>query len=79
MKLLSLEDVCEYFGNSGEKLQNKGDQTWFIDDQNNIKRQAKYENDFHWWRLRSPGYYGRTSASISSNGYICLLYTSRCV
>lgn len=68
--LLSLEEVCEYFGDSRTNLQNKGNQRWFIDDENNGKRQAKYENDFHWWRLRSPGYYGRTSASVNSKGYV---------
>lgn len=68
--LLSLEEVCVYFGDSRSKLQNKGNQTWFIDDENNSKRKAKYHNDFHWWRLRSPGYYGRTSASVSEEGYV---------
>jgi hypothetical protein len=68
--LLSLEEVCQYFGDSRTKLWNKGNQRWLIDDQNNGKRQAKYGNDFHWWRLRSPGYYGRTAASISHNGHV---------
>ncbi len=66
--LLSLEDVCEYFGDSSVKLRNKDSQRWAIDDENNGKRQAKY--DFHWWRLRSPGYYGRTAASVSANGNV---------
>lgn len=68
--LLSLEEVCAYFGNSNARLQDKGSQTWYIDDENNGNRQAKYGDDFHWWRLRSPGYYGRTAASVSSNGYV---------
>ncbi len=68
--LLSLEEVSEYFGNSKTKLQNKGKQRWYIDDQNNNERQAKYGNNFHWWRLRSPGYYGRTAASVNINGNI---------
>ncbi|RZK03934.1 MAG: hypothetical protein EOO43_22870 [Flavobacterium sp.] len=68
--LLSLEEVCEYFGDSQTRLHNKGNQTWLIDDENNSNRQAKYNNEFHWWRLRSPGYYKRTSASISSNGHV---------
>ncbi|MDJ1472148.1 DUF6273 domain-containing protein [Xanthocytophaga flava] len=68
--LLSLEEVCEYFGDSKAKLQHKDSQTWYIDDENNSKRQAKYGNDFHWWRLRSPGYYGRTAASITKDGYV---------
>lgn len=68
--LLSLEEACVYFGDSSKNLLNKGSQRWHIEDENNRKRQARYGNDFHWWRLRSPGYYGRTSASISSNGNV---------
>lgn len=68
--LLSLDEVCKYFGDSREKLRSKDHQKWQIDDEHNGKRQAKYGNDFHWWRLRSPGYYSRTSASVSKNGYI---------
>jgi hypothetical protein len=68
--LLSLEEVCKYFGDSSENLLNKGSQKWYIADEHNGKRQAKYGNDFHWWRLRSPGYYGRTAASISANGNV---------
>ena len=68
--LLSLEEVCEYFGDSNENLKIKGKQKWLIDDENNQKRQAKYGALNHWWRLRSPGYYGRTSASVNSNGNV---------
>ena len=68
--LLSLEEVSKYFGDSKRKLHHKGKQTWLIDDKNNSKRQAKYEGEFHWWRLRSPGYYSRTAASVNSSGHI---------
>ncbi len=68
--LLSLEEVCRYFGDSSENLQNKGSQRWLIDDDNNQRRQAKYAGLYHWWRLRSPGYYGRTSASINAKGNV---------
>ncbi|MGH2643917.1 MAG: DUF6273 domain-containing protein [Chitinophagaceae bacterium] len=68
--LLSLEEVCKYFGNSIKNLINKGSQKWLIDDENNQKRRAIYEDGYHWWRLRSPGYYGRTSASINSRGNV---------
>lgn len=68
--LLSLEEVSEYFGDSKATLQNKGKQTWSINDSHNSKRQAKYGDEFHWWRLRSPGYYSRTAASINKNGHI---------
>lgn len=68
--LLSLEEVCTYFGDSGAKLRTKGQQTWQIDDEYNTKRQATYGADAHWWRLRSPGYYGRTAASVSASGAV---------
>jgi hypothetical protein len=68
--LLSLEEVGDYFGDSKSNLHTKGKQTWAIDDQHNSERQAKYGDAFHWWRLRSPGYYGRTAASVNSNGHI---------
>lgn len=68
--LLSLEEVCDYFGDSKENLLVKGKQKWLIDDENNQRRQAKFEGENHWWRLRSPGYYSRTSASINSNGNV---------
>ncbi|CAI9672977.1 hypothetical protein HZP39_12120 [Elizabethkingia anophelis] len=68
--LLSLEEVCKYFGDSCKGLFNKDNQKWLIDDENNRKRQVKFGAKNHWWRLRSPGYYGRTSASVSINGNI---------
>ncbi len=68
--LLSLEEVCKYFGDSKENLNIKGKQKWLISDENDQNRQAKYGNEFHWWRLRSQGYYGRTSASINSKGNV---------
>uniref|UniRef100_UPI002FCE2382 DUF6273 domain-containing protein n=1 Tax=Algoriphagus boritolerans TaxID=308111 RepID=UPI002FCE2382 len=68
--LLSLEEVCGYFGNSNENLKIKDNQKWLISDENDLNRQAKYSNIYHWWRLRSPGYYGRTSASVNSNGNV---------
>lgn len=68
--LLSLEEVCQHFGSSTGKLLNKGSQRWLIDDGNNGDRQAKFDNGYHWWRLRSPGYYSRTAASVSTNGNV---------
>jgi len=68
--LLSIEEVCKYFGDSRENLLVKGKQKWLIDDENNRKRQAKFGSENHWWRLRSPGYYGRTSASVNGKGNV---------
>jgi hypothetical protein len=58
--LLSIEEVCKYFGDSRSKLQNRGknQRYWFErKDENNSKRLARLhgkEWDWWWW-LRSPG------------------------
>jgi hypothetical protein len=58
--LLSLDEVCKYFGDSRDKLYNKGknQRDWFErKDENNSKRIAgrEGENWGGWWWLRSPG------------------------
>lgn len=58
--LLSLEEVCRYFGDSTSKLYNPGknQRYWFErKDENNSKRLAIFEgtNKCCWWWLRSPG------------------------
>ena len=68
--LLSLEEVCALFGDSAARLRTKGRQTWLIDDEYNAARQATYRAALHWWRLRSPGYYGRTAASVNAAGQV---------
>jgi hypothetical protein len=68
--LLSLDEACTYFGDSRAGLATKGRQTWCLDDEHNVTRQATYGAAAHSWRLRSPGYYGRTGASVSAQGGI---------
>lgn len=58
--LLSLEEVCKYFGDSSSKLQNPGknQRYWFErKDENNSKRLARLlgKEGSWWWWLRSPG------------------------
>lgn len=58
--LLSIEEVCKYFGDSLSKLQNRGknQRYWFErKDENNSKRIAKIlgKEGSWWWWLRSPG------------------------
>ncbi|MEO3946398.1 DUF6273 domain-containing protein [Gorillibacterium sp. CAU 1737] len=58
--LLSLEEVCTYFGDSRSKLHNPGknQRYWFErKDENNSKRLAKLlgKEWCWWWWLRSPG------------------------
>lgn len=58
--LLSIKEVCKYFGDSRSKLQNRGknQRYWFErKDENNSKRIAKLQGKegSWWWWLRSPG------------------------
>lgn len=58
--LLSLEEVCTYFGDSRSKLHNPGknQRYWFErKDENNSKRLARLlgKEWAWWWWLRSPG------------------------
>ncbi|MDF2589994.1 MAG: hypothetical protein K0S41_3835 [Anaerocolumna sp.] len=58
--LLSLEEVCKYFGDSLSKLYNPGknQRYWFErKDENNSKRLARLQGQewCWWWWLRSPG------------------------
>jgi hypothetical protein len=58
--LLSLDEVCRYFGDSTSKLYNKGknQRYWFErKDENNSKRLARLQGSewCWWWWLRSPG------------------------
>jgi serine/threonine protein kinase len=64
--LLSIEEVVDYFGDSG--LLDVKDSIWRIKDQYNEARKAKYENDFYWWWLRSPGWEGSSAAYVLSDG-----------
>ena len=58
--LLSVEEVCKYFGDSLSKLYNPGknQRYWFErKDENNSKRIARLQDTEwgSWWWLRSPG------------------------
>lgn len=58
--LLSLHEVCQFFGDSTLKLYNKGknQRYWFErKDENNSKRLARLQGSewCWWWWLRSPG------------------------
>ena len=74
--LLSPEEVCRYFGDSTEKLQNRGNNRyWKKNDENNSKRMAKLRGVYYWWWLRSPGrnnhlavYVHGTDGCIGLNG-----------
>ena len=75
--LLSIEEVvCQYFGDSSSKLQNRGknQRYWFErKDENNSKRIAKLEankGSIWWWWLRSPGRVNVKAVYIHGDGNI---------
>lgn len=73
--LLSIEEVCKYFGNSRSKLYNRGknQRYWFErKDENNNKRIARFEGETwgSWWWLRSPGRVSVKAVYIHGDGNI---------
>lgn len=73
--LLSIEEVCRYFGDSLSKLYNPGknQRYWFErKDENNSKRMAKLEGENwnSWWWLRSPGRVSIKAVYIHGDGNI---------
>lgn len=71
--LLSIEEVVNYFGNSGQL--SKQSECGSIDDEYNDKRKAICQGGVGcsgmWW-LRSPGKDGCYVAYVSSTGSICM-------
>ncbi len=71
--LLSVEEVCLYFGNSIHLLNHpsKNQRYWFQrKDKHNINRVAKYKNHIWWWWLRSPGRLAKSAIYIHGDGNI---------
>jgi len=63
--ILSLEEVCRYFGDSTDKLYNRGNNRyWKKNDENNRKRLAGFGETCWWWWLRSPGRHNRLAAYV---------------
>ena len=68
--LLSIEEVVEYFGDSGQ-LENRPDSVWGMDDRYSAARIASNENgDASWWWLRSPGLDSGSAATVSIVGSV---------
>ncbi|WP_330657275.1 DUF6273 domain-containing protein [Anaerocolumna aminovalerica] len=74
--LLSMEEICKYFGDSSSKLHNRGknQRYWFErKDENNINRVERLEANkggIWWWWLRSPGRVNVKAVYIHGDGNI---------
>ena len=65
--LLSLAEVVQYFGDSGQLGTNN-----VISDEYNSNRIATYNGSAVWWWLRSPGFYSHNASSVDFAGHIRL-------
>ncbi|MDR1135443.1 MAG: DUF6273 domain-containing protein [Clostridiales Family XIII bacterium] len=82
--LLSIDEVVKYFGDNGDLANRKGwyvgnegyelrdGAGYYISDQYNNERVAKYEDDGAWWWLRSPGFDSDYAAHVSNVGVLLL-------
>jgi len=71
--LLSLDEVCRYFGDSAANLWNKGNtgSDYYIDDMNNSTRIAyDRSEEASWWWLRSPGDGSGSAANVLRVGSV---------
>ena len=74
--LLSLDEVCRYFGDSTANLRKKGSRgsDYYISDKNNSARIAHYRSEGAvWWWLRSPGTNSYYAADVYDDGNVTLI------
>lgn len=71
--LLSVEEVVEYFGDSGQIIHRPKKNAYWIDDKYNETRIALNDsNGASWWWLRSPGLFGFNVVSVSPDGWLSI-------
>ncbi|GHU38206.1 hypothetical protein FACS1894105_11760 [Clostridia bacterium] len=71
--LLSIEEVVKYLGDSGQlqaKPTGPKGESWWIDDQYNSVRLAKFGSKPAWWWIRSPGYIGSCAGYVQTKGLL---------
>jgi len=67
--LLSLAEVVQYFGDSGQ-LSNRPPYAEYISDQYNSNRMATLDGWAFWFWLRSPGFYSYRASNVFGSGGI---------
>jgi len=71
--LLSIEEVVKYFGDRGQLKNKNPNNKYWIDDQYNSARVAKFNGNAVWWWLRSPGGYTDLAAYVNDDGYVLIV------
>ena len=69
--LLSIPEVIRYFGDSGG-IGHRPPNATYLSDRFNKARRAKYDGDYAWWWLRTPGGYAGFVSYVCANGRIML-------
>lgn len=67
--LLSISEVIRYFGDSGGMTHIRPGEACFSDRFNKVRR-AKYDGDYTWWWLRTPGGYSGFVSYVGADGKI---------
>ena len=67
--LLSIAEVVQYFGDSGQ-LDNRPLGAWSINDQYNTNRVVTFNGSALYWWLRSPGAGNSYASSVTDVGYL---------
>jgi len=68
--LLSLEEVIQYFGDSGQLKSRSGKVNWFSDEYLLLRVAYDKSGESSWWWLRSPGKRANRSACVNCAGGI---------
>jgi hypothetical protein len=79
--LLSLEEVDQYFGDSGDYAEKRrkdyndgkiilADDGWYLSNDFDKERVAMYKGKASWWWLRSPGYLSNFAANVTDGGAV---------
>ena len=70
--LLSIAEVVQYFGDSGQ-FDNRPPGALYIDDQYNTNRIATFNGSASWWWLRSPGSDTSNASFVQSGGNLIVI------
>ena len=76
--LLSLEEILQYFGDSGRLNNRQGQEGWFSDQYSQSRIAYNKAGTASWWWLRSPGIRTYSAAGVRNDGDVdvngCLVY-----